>query len=415
MNKSSSLALAAASAAAVAVLTSCKPAQPAAEASASPTPAPAATAAAATPAASTPAPASAEVSAPAAESASAAPATAAAASSDGIKDPVATVNGEPISKAQLDEAFNEAVKAANVPVAELTPDQKLMGYRQLLDRMIMEKLLTKAADGVVVPQADIDKQIAQFKAQFPDEEAFGKQLTQMGLTPESLNSKISAAMQQEKWVTSQIEGKVNVSDDEAKKFYDENKVEFEHGETVKASHILFMVKPDASPEESKKQLEAAKKAIARAKKEDFTTLAKELSEEPGAAESGGDLGYFEKDRMVPEFADAAFSQKVNAVSTEPVKTQFGYHVIKVTDKKPASTDSFESVKDKLIAYMKNLKESEEVGKVLDGLKNAAKIENTLPEPPPAPSMPMLPGMMPEGAPAETAEPAPATEPPGKGN
>ncbi len=136
-----------------------------------------------------------------------------------------------------------------------------------------------------------------------------------------------------------------MTDDDAKKFYDENKAEFEHGETVKASYILFMVKPDATEEESKKQLEAAKKATARAKKEDFTKLAKELRRarrrSPAAIS-----GISSNDKMVPEFADAAFKQKVDTVSTEPVKTQFGYHVIKVTDKKPAETEPFEAVKDK---------------------------------------------------------------------
>jgi peptidyl-prolyl cis-trans isomerase C len=413
MNKSSSLALAAASAAAVAVFSSCKPAQPAAETSASPTPAPAATAAAA-PAAATPAATTAPAaSTPAASEATPAPAN--GASAQGLQDPVATVNGEPISKAQLDEAFNEAVKAAGVPVNELTPDQKLMGYRQLLDRLILDKLLTKAAEGIVVPQEEIDKQIAEIKAQFPSEEAFSKQLSDAGQSPEKFNQNLKKMLQQEQWVNSQIADKANVTEEEAKKFYDANKAEFEQGETVKASHILFAVKPDASEEESKKQLEAAKKAITRAKKEDFAKLAKELSQDPGSAEQGGDLGFFEKDRMVPEFADAAFKQKVDTVSTEPVKTQFGYHVIKVTDKKPPQTESFESVKDKLIAYLKRMKEGEAVNNLLESLKSSAKIENTLPAPPPAPAMPMLPGMEQMAPQSQDAAPAPATEPPGKGN
>ena len=85
------------------------------------------------------------------------------------------------------------------------------------------------------------------------------------------------------------------------------------------------------------KLKAAQGAEARAKKgEDFTALAKELSEEPGAKESGGDLGFFPKDRMVPEFAEVAFSEKVGEIS-DPVRTQFGWHVIKVTEKKPAGT------------------------------------------------------------------------------
>lgn len=412
MNKSSTLALAAASAAAVAVFTSCKPAQPAAEPSASPSPQTAVTA----PAAPAPDSAAAPAMAPAAPEAQA-PATAAPeAAAVALKDPVATVDGEPISKAQLDEAFNEALKAAGMPAGEIPEAQKMEGYRQILDRLIMDKLISKAASGVEVPQADIDKQIAEIKAQFPNEEAFSKQLADVGQTPEKFNENLKKMLQQEKWVMSKVEDKTAVTEDEAKKFYDENKQEFETGETVQASHILFMVKPDASEEESKKQLEAAKKAIARAKKEDFATLAKELSEEPGAAESGGDLGYFEHDRMVPEFADAAFKQKVDTVSAEPVKTQFGWHVIKVTDKKPARTEPFEEVKEKLIAYLKRMKEREAVGELLDTLKGSAKIENTLPAPPPRPAMPMMPGMLEGmGAPEGAGQTVPATEPPSQGN
>lgn len=411
MNKSSTLALAAASAAAVAVFTSCKPAPSASEFTASPTPQPAATAAA------TPAPAEAPASTPGASPAAQAPsAPAPAVAATELKDPVATVDGEPISKAQLDEAFNEALKAAGVPAGEIPEAQKMEGYRQILDRLIMDKLISKAADGVVVPQEEIDKQITEIKAQFPNEEAFSKQLADVGQTPEKFNENLKKMLQQEKWVMSKVEDKTNVTEEEAKKFYDENKQEFETGETVQASHILFMVKPDASEEESSKQLEAAKKAIARAKKEDFATLAKELSEEPGAAESGGDLGYFEHDRMVPEFADAAFKQKVDTVSAEPVKTQFGWHVIKVTDKKPARTEPFEEVKEKLIAYLKKMKEREAVGELLDSLKGSAKIENTLPPPPPRPAMPMMPGMMEGmGAPEGAGQAVPATEPPSQGN
>ena len=408
MNKTSSLVLAAASAAAVAVFSSCKPAQPAAETQATPAPAPAATTAA------TPAPA--DATTPAASGAPAtspAAASSAPASSDDIKDPVATVNGEPITKAQLDEVFNEAVKTLGVPVDQIPADQKMMGYRQLLDRMIMDKLLTKAAEGTVVPQADIDKQIAEIKAQFPSEEEFTKKLGEMGQTPDGLNEKIKAALQKEKWILSQISDQTNVTDEDARKFFDENKDRFGKGETVRASHILFMVKPDASEEDAKKQLEAAKKAIARAKKEDFAKLAKELSEDPGSAEQGGDLDYFEKGQMVPEFADAAFSQKVNTVSPEPVKSQFGYHVIKVTDKKPAQPATFETEKERILTGLKGMKEEQAVNNLFESLRSSAKIENTLPEP----AAPATLQQLPPGAidASEPAAPTPATEPAGKGN
>src|SRR4029434_8603249 len=111
-----------------------------------------------------------------------------------------------------------------------------------------------------------------------------------------------------------------------------NKTEFQQPDTVKASHILFLVSKDDSQEVVNKKLEAAKTCEGRAKSgEYFAKLAKELSEEPGAKESGGDLGFFPKDRMVPEFAEAAFSEKVGGGSN-PVRTPFGWHGLKQTDK-----------------------------------------------------------------------------------
>jgi len=86
---------------------------------------------------------------------------------------------------------------------------------------------------------------------------------------------------------------------------------------------------------------------------------------------------FAKDRMVPEFANAAFSQKPGEIS-DPVKTQFGWHVIKVTEKKPAGTVPFEEVKDQITAYLKSAKQREAVQAVLKKLKDSAQIESTLP-------------------------------------
>jgi parvulin-like peptidyl-prolyl isomerase len=389
MNKASSIVLALA--AAVALL-SCKPTPPPAPTEtskpvATPTPAttpvstpsPASTPAVSTPAASTPAPAA---STPAA---TATPSEPAGSASVDLKDPVATVDGDKISKAQLDEAFDKAVQMTGVKASDLSPEQKLEGYRQILDELITEKLVNKAAAGITVPQSDIDAQIAKIKAQFPSDEDFSKQLTQVGQTPEQLSDTIKKMLQQQRWLEGQLAGKTEVTDEEAKKFYEENKTEFQQPETVKASHILFRVNKDDSEDVVNQKLKAAKSAETRAKKgEDFTALAKELSEEPGAKESGGDLGFFPKDRMVPEFAEVAFTEKVGDIS-DPVRTQFGWHVIKVTDKKAAGTLPYDEVKEQLIGYLKNKKQEEAAQGLLKSLRDSAKIENTLPPPAVAPS------------------------------
>jgi len=389
MNKASSIVLALATAVA---LLSCKPTPPPAPPEtpkpvATPTPAatpvstpsPASTPAVSTPAASTPAPAT---STPAA---TATPSEPAGAASVDLKDPVATVDGDKISKAQLDEAFDKAVQMTGVKASDLSPEQKLEGYRQILDELITEKLVNKAAAGITVPQSDVDAQIAKIKAQFPSDEDFSKQLAQVGQTPEQLSDTIKKMLQQQRWLEGQLAGKTEVTDEEAKKFYEENKTEFQQPETVKASHILFRVNKEDSEDVVNQKLKAAQGAETRAKKgEDFTALAKELSEEPGAKESGGDLGFFPKDRMVPEFAEVAFTEKVGDIS-DPVRTQFGWHVIKVTDKKAAGTLPYDEVKEQLIGYLKNKKQEEAAQELLKSLRDSAKIENTLPPPAQAPS------------------------------
>jgi parvulin-like peptidyl-prolyl isomerase len=395
MNKASFIVLALA--ATVASLSSCKPSSSATAPEPVGTPTPSATAVAtpaatpaatplSTPAASTPAPA-----VDAATPTEQAPAATETPSASGersanveLKDPVATVNGETITKAQLDEAFEKAVQMTGVKVGDLTSEQKVEGYRQLLDELITEKLVTKAATGVTVPQAEIDAQIAKIKAQFPSEEDFSKQLAQVGQSPEQLSETIKKMLQQQHWLESQIAGKTDVTDEEAKKFYEANKTEFQQPDTVKASHILFLVNKDDSQDVVNQKLEAAKAAEARAKKgEDFNKLAKELSEEPGAKESGGDLGFFPKDRMVPEFAEAAFNQKVGDIS-DPVRTQYGWHVIKVIDKKPAGTLPYDDVKAQLMTYLKTKKQEEAAQALLKSLRSSAQIESTLPPPSPSP-------------------------------
>ena len=287
------------------------------------------------------------------------------------------MNGQNITSQQLEEIFKAAVEGSGQKAASLTNEQKLGAYNQLLQELIMDKLVAGAAAGEKVTDADVDAEIAKVKKQFPDEKIFEEQLKQAGQTPEKLKENLRTMLQQQLWMKSQVKTS-DVTEAQAQTFYDSNKKEFDQPETVKASHILFMVKPEASEADVTKQKEAAIKASERATKgEDFSTLAKELSEEPGAKESAGDLGFFTKDRMVPEFANAAFSQKIGDIS-QPVRTQFGWHVIKVTETKAAGTVPFAEVKDQITGYLKSTNQREAVQAVLKKLKDSAKVETFLP-------------------------------------
>jgi peptidyl-prolyl cis-trans isomerase C len=182
----------------------------------------------------------------------------------------------------------------------------------------------------------------------------------------------------QEYVIKEIEKKINVTDADVKAYFEKNKAEFSEPESVKASHILVKVPQDAD-EKAWKDAEAKIKDI---KKKldggaDFAKLAQEMSDDPGSKAKGGDLGFFSKGRMVPEFEAAAFALKPGEVS-QPVKTPFGYHLIKVVEKKDAHEKSFDEVKDQVKQNLLNQKRREALDAMLLNLKKqySVKINET---------------------------------------
>ncbi|MBI4826320.1 MAG: peptidylprolyl isomerase [Nitrospirae bacterium] len=159
----------------------------------------------------------------------------------------------------------------------------------------------------------------------------------------------------------EIRDKVKVEDAEAKSFYDSNTDKFKQNAGIRASHILV------DTEGLGVSILAKLKAGA-----DFAKLAAQYSTDEGNAKSGGDLGFFDRGRMVPEFEDAAFKLKVGEVSGL-VKTQFGYHIIKVTDKKEGTQLSFEQAKENIKRQMLAEKQRNAYQSFVDGLKKSTKV------------------------------------------
>ncbi|MEW5979050.1 MAG: peptidyl-prolyl cis-trans isomerase [Acidobacteriota bacterium] len=143
--------------------------------------------------------------------------------------------------------------------------------------------------------------------------------------------------------TNQIRQTLGVSEAELRQYYQQNIQTYQLQERVKASHILFRTE-GKSPEEIDQIRQKASEVLQRAKKgEDFAALARQFSEDPGSAVNGGDVGFFSRNgQMVPEFESAAFSLGVGAIS-DLVKTQFGFHIVKVTERQAAHTQSFDEV------------------------------------------------------------------------
>ncbi len=171
-----------------------------------------------------------------------------------------------------------------------------------------------------------------------------------------------------KWME-QIFVDMQISDEQAKEYYDKNKDKFKSGEKIRARHILFK---DDNETGAKDAISQMSKLSGDKLKEKFIELAKSKSEGPSKSK-GGDLGFFGKRRMVPAFDKAVFALKIGAITKEPVKTQFGYHVIYLEEKKESGTTEYKKVQQQI---KKNLQQEEfkkELDKSTKDLKKNSKI------------------------------------------
>ncbi len=298
-----------------------------------------------------------------------------------LPDPVAIVNGQPLSRAEFEKTLNEIFSSMGMQPSMLPPDQRGALYRQFAEDMIVDKLIDQASASTQVSPAEVDEELAKITQQFGSQDRFAEELKASGQNMDDFKQRLTKLIRQRKWMESQVKADA-VSDAQVTAFYNENKQEFEQPETVRASHILIRVEENADPATVEAKQKQASDLAARAKGgEDFGKLATEFSEDPTAKQNAGDLNYFPKDRMVPQFAEQAFGQAAGTIS-DPVRTQFGWHVIKVTDKKPAQVMPLAEVKGEIAEYLKETKQQEGVEAVIQGLRAKAKVEILIPEPQP---------------------------------
>jgi parvulin-like peptidyl-prolyl isomerase len=302
-----------------------------------------------------------------------------------LPETVAVVEGSEVKKAELEKAFENMLAARQMSASAIPEDQRLQGYRIVLEDLVMDKLLIKRSAETKVSDDEIKGQWERIKGNFGSEEELKKQIEAAGETIDKVKKGLHDRLAEEHWLDSQIGDKANVTDADAEDFYKKNPDAFKQPEQVRASHILVSVDKDAKPEVVAQKQKAAQAIADRAKKgEDFAKMAKELSEDPSAKKNSGDLDFFTKDKMVPEFSTAAFAMKKDEISN-PVRSEFGFHVIKVTDRKAPETVSLEKAKPQLLAFLKQQKKQAEIQKVVEGIRAKADVKINLPEPPaPAP-------------------------------
>ena len=261
---------------------------------------------------------------------------------------VATINGQRISKEEL---YQEMYARTG---------------KQTLEDLITRRLVAQEGkkQGVVVADQEVKAEVERIiKEQFGSEEEFLNALSYYGLTREGLEENIRIDLT----IKKVLGAKAQVSEEEVREYFDQHREEFDQPEMVHARHILVATEQEAK-EIRQRLLDGA----------DFAALAKEKSTDTASSQAGGDLGFFGRGKMVPEFEEAAFTLAVGDTS-QPVKTQHGYHIIQVLEKKPAQAADYDKVKEEARKRATDDKIQGMVPQWLDSLRASAKIEYHTPE------------------------------------
>lgn len=314
------------------------------------------------------------------------------------------VNNEVITQAQFDEAFDSSVDKSflksfggskNFVKSDENPMYGIFKDK-IVNELIVKSLLDQeiAKKGIKATDEDIQNELKTIIDKVGSKEELNKILKQRGVSNAQFTDDLRTQIKIKKLVNSVQ--KINISDNDAKKYYDTHKSEFVHGEQVRASHILISANtleiiqqlkaknPNIDPADMNTQVEAAiaaqkakaEKVLAQVKQnpDDFAKIAQKESDDKASAERGGELGFFPKEAMVPEFANAAFSMKPNTVSEQLVQSPYGFHIIKVTDRMEAGSTPYVKVKDEIKFYLETQKQIEVLKNITDGLMKNAKIE-----------------------------------------
>lgn len=308
-----------------------------------------------------------------------------------------------VTAAEFEPRFNVALRGLaaqqGAPLDAATLEQFASLRPNFLDQFATQQVLLQeaAARDITVPDADVEAQIAQAKEGAG--ENFEQALGQAGYEDEAaLRESIreSLVLQQ---IVAALQGEVEISDASVRGFYDQNQDQFSQPEQVCARHIL--VAEQAKADELYTRIQDGG---------DFAALAKANSTDPGSKDNGGDLGCFGRGQMVAPFEEAAFSTEVGR-TTEPVQSDFGFHIIRVYEKNPAAPTPFADVREQVREQLVN----QQLGTEIAGLREASGLElfpENLPQTTPAAPAPVQPAAAPptpaEPGAAPTQPEAPAT-------
>ena len=290
----------------------------------------------------------------------------------------AVINGTIITKNEYNRELNLFIDRMTREGRPINDSQLTNLKAEILDSLINRELLYQESQktGIIVQPQEMTNEVTAIKQRFPSEDEFKKAMSNMNLTEATFTAQISKRLAIKKLIDKQIADKIVITAVESKHYYTANPQLFKQPGEIRASHILIKLDP-AADEAQKAEAQTKIKMIQQKLRngEDFAGLAKKSSEGPSSV-NGGDLGFFKRGQMVKPFEDAAFALEPNEVS-EIVQTRFGYHIIKVVEKKPERKIGYEEIKIRLEEHLKQRKVQEEVGLYLIELRKGAEIEKLI--------------------------------------
>jgi len=281
--------------------------------------------------------------------------------------PVAVVNGEEVTADEFNDVIEKRFGNSQRPVPKrIAEKMKTQMLESMIDKRLIEAKLEES--DVEATDEEIKKKYEEFRDKFPTESKYQDFLEKSGTSDEEMKGNIEKDVRLRKVLAEKKD--IEVTEEEAKEHFENNKSDYGQAEQVKARHIL--IKTDSRSDEEAKN--KAEELLKKTQKEDtdFAKLAEEHSEGP-SSRKGGDLGYFTKEKMAEPFAEEAFSME-NGEIAGPVKTKFGYHIIKREGYKEAEEKSFEEVESDIMDELEREKASKAIEEYTKTLREDAEIE-----------------------------------------
>ena len=288
---------------------------------------------------------------------------------------VAQVNGVDISRDAISRELKKAAQKYKKRGMPLNADQEKSAAKKLIDDEIGRTLLIlKAKDlGINITKDMLEKQLKEVKTKFRADAVFGHKLADQGMTLDQYKAELETDLYMDQIIKKEIESKIKIPENETRDYYEKNKNKFASQEKVRASIILLKFNPSQGKAGEQKALKKFESILDQIRNgADFAAMAKRFSED-SLASKGGDLGFFTKKQMLPAFSNRAFKMKAGEVR-DIFRTGHGFHVLKVTDKKPVGASPFEAEKEKIKDFLIQKKVSQATRDYIEALKKQAKIK-----------------------------------------